>query len=261
MTIIEAAISGVVQGLTEFLPVSSSGHLVLLSKFFGENENALLFDVALHAGTLAALVIYFWKDILRLAKAFFVQSALTKPARLIAVATIPAIIAGTLLQGFAEDTFRSAVLVAVNMMLMGGMMLWAERLATQQTSKLEKVTTKQALVMGFAQALAVIPGVSRSGSTITAGLFVGLDRVTATRFSFLLGIPIISGALLKVLLDGGLESIGTQAGVFLIGIFAAFLSGLFAIKFMLSYLSKHSLAVFAYYRIALGIVVLLVVLL
>ncbi len=261
MTIIEAAISGVVQGLTEFLPVSSSGHLVLLSKFFGENENALLFDVALHAGTLAALVIYFWKDILRLAKAFFVQSALTKPARLIAVATIPAIIAGTLLQGFAEDTFRSAVLVAVNMMLMGGMMLWAERLATQQTSKLEKVTTKQALVMGFGQALAVIPGVSRSGSTITAGLFVGLDRVTATRFSFLLGIPIISGALLKVLLDGGLESIGTQAGVFLIGIFAAFLSGLFAIKFMLSYLSKHSLAVFAYYRIALGIVVLLVVLL
>ncbi len=261
MTIIEAAISGVVQGLTEFLPVSSSGHLVLLSKIFGENENALLFDVALHAGTLAALVIYFWKDILQLGKAFFVQSALTKPARLLAFATVPAIIAGTLLQGFAEDTFRSAVLVAVNMMLMGGMMLWAERLATQRTNKIDKVTTKQALLMGVAQALAVIPGVSRSGSTITAGLFVGLDRVTATRFSFLLGIPIISGALLKVLFDGGLESMGSQAGVFLVGIFAAFLSGLFAIKFMLAYLSKHSLAVFAYYRIALGIIVLLVVLL
>ena len=147
------------------------------------------------------------------------------------------------------------------MMLMGGMMLWAERLATQRTNKIDKVTTKQALLMGVAQALAVIPGVSRSGSTITAGLFVGLDRVTATRFSFLLGIPIISGALLKVLFDGGLESIGSQAGVFLVGIFAAFLSGLFAIKFMLAYLSKHSLAVFAYYRIALGIIVLLVVLL
>jgi undecaprenyl-diphosphatase len=261
MTFIEAAISGIVQGLTEFIPVSSSGHLVLLSKIFGEGDNALLFDVALHAGTLLALIIFFWKDVLKLAKAFFVQGPDTKPARLLALATIPAIISGSILQSMAEDTFRSSLIVGINLILVGVLMFWAEKVAAQKTTAIQKVTLKQALLMGCAQALAVIPGVSRSGGTITAGLFAGLDRVTATRFSFLLGIPIISGALLKVLIDGGSGAVREDAGIFTVGILAAFLSGLFAIRFMLSYLSKHSLAVFAYYRIALGIIVLLVVLL
>lgn len=261
MTIIEAAISGVVQGLTEFLPVSSSGHLVLLSKLFGEGENTLLFDVALHAGTLLALLIYFHKDIVLLARALVVRSAHTRVAWLLAAATIPAVISGVVLQSFAEDTFRSAVLVGCNLIFVGLLMFVAERVARQQTKKLETVSPKQALIMGVAQALAVIPGVSRSGSTITAGLFMGLDRVTATRFSFLLGVPIIFGALIKVLSDGGTEAFSNQMSIFIVGVFAAFVSGLLAIRFMLRYLAKHSLAVFAYYRIALGILVLLVVLL
>lgn len=261
MTFIEAAISGIVQGLTEFLPVSSSGHLVLLSKLFGETEEALLFDVALHAGTLLALLIFFHKDLFLLGKALFVKGPLTRAAWLLALATLPAVVSGFLLQDLAEDTFRSAVLVAVNLMVAGAVMLWAEMIAKKQTRELQEVSLRQALIIGFAQALAVIPGVSRSGSTITAGLFAGLDRVTATRFSFLLGVPIIFGALLKVLADGGLSSVGDQLGMFVVGITAAFLSGLFAIRFMLRYLSKHSLAVFAYYRIALGLLVLFIVLL
>lgn len=260
MTIIEAAVSGVVQGLTEFLPVSSSGHLVLLSKIFGENENALLFDVALHAGTLLALVIFFHKDLWSLARALFVKSELTRAAWLLGLATLPAVVSGFLLQDLAEDTFRSAVLVASNLIIVGILMLVVDRFAALSTKKLEAVTMKQALVMGIAQALAVVPGVSRSGSTITAGLMAGLDRVTATRFSFLLGVPIIFGALLKVLVDGGASTVGEQTGIFATGILVAFGSGLLAIKFMLSYLSKHSLSAFAYYRITIGLIVLAVVL-
>jgi undecaprenyl-diphosphatase len=207
------------------------------------------------------LVTYFWKDIIALTKSLFIKTELSSTAKLLGLATIPAIISGSLLQGFAEDTFRSAVLVGVNLILVGLLMFVAEKVANQRTKHLEKVTLKQAVVMGLAQAVAVIPGVSRSGSTITAGLFMGLDRVTATRFSFLLGIPIIFGALLKVLSDGGTEAFSAQLGVFIVGILAAFLSGLFAIKFMLRYLAHHSLAVFAFYRIALGLLVLLIVLL
>lgn len=261
MTFIEAAISGIVQGLTEFIPVSSSGHLVLLSKIFGENENALLFDVALHAGTLLALIMFFKKDIVALLKAFFMQGPQTRAARLLALATLPAVVSGFLLQDMAEDTFRSSLLVGFNLIFVGLLMFWAEKIASQKTVGIEHVTLKQALIMGCAQAVAVIPGVSRSGSTITAGLFAGLNRVTATRFSFLLGIPITTGALLKVLSDGGTGAVRADAGIFIVGILAAFLSGFFAIRFMLSYLSKHSLAVFAYYRIALGAIVLLIVLL
>ena len=258
MTILEALISGIVQGLTEFLPVSSSGHLVLLSKIFGETENALLFDVALHAGTLLALVIYFYKDLWELMKALVVRSEKTRAAWLLALATLPAVVSGFLLQDYAEDTFRSIVLVGCNLILVGVLMMVAERVATQKTTAIEKVNWKQALIVGGAQALAVIPGMSRSGSTITAGLFAGLNRVTATRFSFLLGVPIIFGALLKVLMDGGGGAVRDEAGLFAIGILAAFLSGMFAIKFMLSYLSRHSIKIFAYYRIGLGIIVLLI---
>lgn len=258
MTLIEALISGIVQGLTEFLPVSSSGHLVLLSKIFGEGENALLFDVALHAGTLLALIIYFYRDLWELAKALVIKSEKTRAAWLLALATLPAVVSGFLLQDYAEDTFRSIVLVGANLILVGLLMIVAERVAKQNTKSLETVHWKQALLMGTAQALAVIPGMSRSGSTITAGLFAGLNRVTATRFSFLLGVPIIFGALVKVLTDGGGGAVREDALLFIVGILAAFLSGMFAIKFMLSYLSRHSLKVFAYYRIALGIIVLLI---
>lgn len=258
MSIIQALIFGLVQGLTEFIPVSSSGHLVLLHDFLGADKAGLAFDVALHGGTLLALILFFYKDIIRLSKALFVKSKETRLAQFLAVATIPAVIAGVILEGPAGTTFRSPKLVAANLILIALLMLVAERHfeKIKNPTKLNDTSLKQAILVGCAQALAIVPGISRSGSTITAGLLGGMDRLAATRFAFLLGIPIISGALLKTLLDGGLTEAGSQAGVFAVGTLAAFASGLIAIKFLLKFLAKHSLAVFAYYRIGLGILVI-----
>lgn len=260
MTVIEAVILGIIQGLTEFIPVSSSGHLVLVEKLLGVGDGSLTFDVALHGGTLLALIIMFRRDIVRLLRAFFITSPETKLARLLALATIPAVISGLLLEGYAENVFRSTSLVAVNLAIVAIFMLLAERQLSkvEKPTKLKNTTGKQAGVVGLAQALAMIPGVSRSGSTITAGLFMGMDRVAATRFSFLLGIPIISGALLKtVLSSNGLSQIQAEPWMFFFGILAALISGLFAIRFMLKYLAKHTLAIFAYYRLAAATVVIL----
>lgn len=258
MNIFEAIIYGIVQGLTEFIPVSSSGHLVLAHSWLG-GDDSLLFDVALHAGTLLALLIYFNKDILVLTKAFFVQSSQTKLARLLGLATIPAVISGVLLESYAESIFRSPKLVATNLIVVALIMLAVERYYEKQKThtKIESISTKQAVVAGLAQALAIVPGVSRSGSTITAGMMAGLDRVAAARFSFLLGVPIIFGALLKTLLsDNGLTEFSSQTGLFVVGIVTSFVFGLLAIKFLLGFLSNHGLAFFAYYRITLGIFVL-----
>lgn len=262
MSIIQALILGIIQGLTEFIPVSSSGHLVLLHQAFGITENGLTFDVALHVGTLLALLIFFWKDLVKLLLSLLGKSNEPKLAWLLIMATIPAAVIGFLLEGAAESSFRSPLLVSVNLAVFGLVMLAAEKYASSRKNRtaLENTTRNQALTMGFAQAAAVVPGVSRSGSTITAGLFAGMDRVAATRFSFLLGVPIIAGAAAKVLIkNSAFAEIKSDLDIFIIGILTAFVTGLLAIKFLLSYLSKHSLAVFAYYRIVLAVVVLLAI--
>lgn len=261
MNLLEAIILGLVQGLTEFIPVSSSGHLVLLHQVFGAFERALAFDVALHFGTLVALVSYFWRDLLMLARSFVTKSEQTRLAWLLVLATIPAAVFGYLLEDAAESSFRSPKLVAVNMLLFGLVMLLAEHYYQRRKKHegLKDISRSQALIMGLAQAAAIVPGVSRSGSTITAGLFVNLDRVAATRFSFLLGIPITAGAVVKVFTQQGvLADMQSQQTVIIVGIVTSLLSGLFAIRFMLRYLSGHGLHAFAYYRIGLGILVLAV---
>ncbi len=261
MSVLEALILGIVQGLTEFIPVSSSGHLVLLHDWLGVQQSGLAFDVALHAGTLLALILYFRKDLTSLTESIFKGGPQRKLAGILAVATIPAVIAGFFLDDLAETTFRSTRLVAVNLIVIAFVMLAAERYYRRQQKKtqLEKVSPKQGLAVGIAQALAIVPGISRSGITISTGLFAGLDRVAATRFSFLLGIPITAGAILKIFaLDGGASQISTQPAIFLVGIAAAFASGMFAIVFMLRYLAKHTLDVFAYYRVATGLLVLII---
>lgn len=262
MNPLQAVVLGLVQGLTEFIPVSSSGHLVLLHEWLGVTANGLAFDVALHFGTLMALLIYFHKDLFQLAKSIFVKSEQTRLAWLLAAATIPAVIGGILLEDLAESTFRSSTLVAINLILVAFLMIGAESYAKRQKNKTKLTDTspKQAVSIGVAQAAAIIPGVSRSGATITTGIFMGLDRVSATRFSFLLGVPIMFGAIAKVMLDGGLQQVQSETGIFAIGVFSAFVSGLFAIRFMLKYLAKHSLHIFAYYRIGLGVVVLILAL-
>jgi undecaprenyl-diphosphatase len=258
MNLIEALLLGIVQGLTEFIPVSSSGHLVLMDKALGIQGGGLAFDVLLHVGTLFALVIYFHKDIYRLFTGLVSKNEYTNPARLMIIATIPAVIAGLLVSDYAEGTFRSVILVSINLILVGLLMIWAENLAASRKKQadMNKITTKQAMAIGLAQAAALVPGVSRSGSTITAGIFVGLDRVAAIRFSFLLSIPIVFGAILKVLATGGLGELELPVSTLALGAITSFLAGLFAIHFLIGYLSKHSLKVFAYYRIVLGIVVL-----
>jgi undecaprenyl-diphosphatase len=258
VNIFVAALLGLVQGLTEFIPVSSSGHLVLAHELFDLNEVGLSFDVALHGGTLLALIVFFHKDVIRLAKSLVVKTEETRLAWFLAIATIPAVIAGVLFESQAETSFRSSILVAINLIIVAFFMLGAEKYSQtiKKKTKLEKTSLPQAIGIGFAQALAIVPGVSRSGSTITAGLFAGLDRVSATRFAFLLGIPIIAGALLKTMLSGGMSELQNETSVFAVGVVTAFVSGMFAIKFLLKYLSKHSIAVFAYYRIGLGLLVL-----
>lgn len=261
MTILQAIILGLIQGFTEFIPVSSSGHLVLAHHFFGVSTTGLSFDVALHVGTLGALIIYFHKDIAKIIKSIFVKSPQTRLAWLLVIATIPAVIVGILLESAAETAFRSPRLVAINLAIVAVLMLLAERhyhLHVKNPTKLEKISRKQAIIMGLSQAAAIVPGVSRSGSTITAGIFMGMDRVAATRFSFLLGIPITAGAIAKVFTDSqALQQVKDDKAIFAVGIITAFLSGLFAIRFLLRFLSKHSLSVFAYYRIALSIIVLI----
>jgi undecaprenyl-diphosphatase len=260
VTILQALILGIIQGLSEFLPISSSGHLLIAQHAMGITETGFAFDVALHLGTLVALIIFFYKDLLQLLRALFVKSKLTNLAWLLIIATLPAAIIGYLLESAAESRFRSVTLVMINFALFGLVMLGAEAFARRYKNqkKIDDVTLKEALTMGFAQALAIVPGVSRSGATISAGLFTGLDRVSATRFSFLLGIPITAGAILKVLVsNSALTQINNQTGIFVTGVLTAFVTGLFAIRFMLNYLGKHSLAVFAYYRFIVAALVLL----
>lgn len=260
MNILQAIILGLIQGLTEFIPVSSSGHLVVAHHILGVSENGLAFDVALHAGTLIALLAYFWRDLIVYLKALFVKRPETKLSWLLIAATIPAAVIGFLLEGAAESTFRSGRLVGITMLLFGCIMLLAEYFYTRRAkhTPLENISAKEAMSMGFAQAIAVIPGVSRSGSTITVGLLTGLDRVSATRFSFLLGIPITAGAVLKVFTEKGIISqFQDEKAVVLVGVITALLSGLFAIRFMLRYLSKHGLNIFGYYRIALGVILII----
>lgn len=260
MSLIEALILGIVQGLAEFIPVSSSGHLLLGQKMFGVEEAGLSFDVALHLGTLFALIIFFYKDIAKLVSGAREHSNERRLVILLAIATLPAAVFGILIEDTADTTFRNAGLVAFNLALVGLLMLLVEHLVRNRDkfTKLKNITRNQAILMGLAQATALVPGVSRSGITITAGLFAGLDRVAATRFSFLLAIPITIGAVIKKLTEPELQSsIQTDSGIFAVGILASLVSGIFAIRFLLNFLSKYTLRAFAYYRIILALVVVI----
>lgn len=259
MTLLQTILLGIIQGITEFVPVSSSGHLVIAQDLLNANTT-LIFDVALHAGTLMALLLFFYKDFLQIIRGLFVKTDYSKTARLLIVATVPAALFGFLLESYAESIFRSSLLVAFNLIVVAFVMLLIEKfyIAKKTHNNFNDITLKQSIIVGSAQVLALFPGVSRSGSTILAGMASGMKRVAALRFSFLLSAPIIAGALIKTMvLDGGLSEVANQPALFITGIVTAFVSGLFAIRFLLRYLSNHSLAVFAYYRIVVGIAVIL----
>lgn len=281
MTVWQAIVLGVVQGLTEFLPVSSSAHLLVVPWLLGWESPGLAFDAALHLGTLAAVLVYFWRDLLAMALAL--PRAIRRPdailrshdpvdvmprlALLIALGTVPGLIAGLLgaeaidavyhPRGVAPDGVILAIAVASITLAL--LLLVAERTA-QHVRGIDSLTVRDTVIIGLAQTLALIPGVSRSGATITAGLFRGLTRADAARFSFLLGAPIIAAAGAKGLLEtltAGLDA--GQLAVFAIGVAASALAGFAAIWGLLRYLQRATTAVFIAYRIVLGIALIVLV--
>ncbi len=254
----QALVLGVVQGLAEFLPISSSGHLVLVRWLLDWPDQGLFFDVALHMGTLVALLLVFWPDWLRLIKAGF-SRANSVERRLfwtLALASIPGGIAGALLEKKAETAFRHPVPIAIALIVFGLLLLGAER----WQGRVKQPGVSQGLWIGLAQAIAVVPGVSRSGITLTAGMALGLEREVAARFSFLLATPIIAGAGLKTLLD--LHSAGTSlpAGPTVTGFLAAAVSGYLVIRWFLTYINQHSVRIFTWYRVLFGLLVIAVAL-
>jgi undecaprenyl-diphosphatase len=259
--VLEVVLLGIIQGLTEFLPVSSSAHLILAKAFFGWDADrlGLAFDVACHLGTLLAVLAFFRQDLAEMTRALprVLSRSQDAPARLvwlIAVGTIPVIIVGLALRDI-EDQLRTPAVVGVTLAV-GGVLLLLAELAARRVRQAEDLGTGEAFAMGCAQSAALVPGVSRSGATLTLALFLGLRRDAAARFSFLLGVPAIAVAAahegLKVMREP--LAAGT-AQLFLIGIAVSATVGYLTIKYFLRYLASHSLSVFAWYRIALAVAV------
>jgi undecaprenyl-diphosphatase len=269
-TLVQALIRGIVQGLTEFLPVSSSGHLIIVPYLFGWHDafiTSLPFSVMLHIGTLVALLIYFRSDWMRLIPAGLAalrdRSLAGDPDRrlawLVAVATIPALVIGVALTDLIETRFREVGLVAVTLVI-GGAVLWlAERVGARRQQAVD-LSFPKATGIGFAQALALVPGISRSGISIAAGLFAGLERESAARFSFLMATPVTAAAagyeLYKI--ATGHAGVTIEVAPVVVGLVASLVSGLIAIGFLLRYLRSRSTDIFVAYRIALAAVVLVV---
>ncbi len=254
---------GLLQGATEFLPVSSSAHLILAEYFLDLKEAGLAFDVMLHLATLTAIAGYFRSDFLSLLSAIptpaaggIQQARQRMLAFYLCVATLPAALLGVTLGKYAESILRSPLLVIFTLSGAGAILWWAEKIGRRERG-LESIGGRDAMIIGCAQAIALIPGVSRSGATMSAGLLLGLDRTAAARFSFLLSSPILLGAggykILELFRGPGLAD--GQISFFLVGFLAAIISGYGFIGFLMKFVQTQSLAVFAYYRFCLSTVV------
>ena len=260
MSTFQAVILGLVQGLGEFLPISSSAHLVLIPWLFKCSDPGLTFDIALHIGTLIAVAIYFWKDWLRL-----VTKGLTDVRSMegqlfwyLVAATIPGAVAGFLLEKKAETIFREPMLIATMLILLGVILYWADKKSVKKI-EMNRITFRTSLLIGLSQALAIIPGVSRSGITMTMGLLMGLTREGAARYSFLLSAPIILGAAL-VKLPFLISNPSVINLNFIVGILVSFITGILSIGFLLRYIQTRNFLPFAWYRFILGSLVIVIVL-
>lgn len=262
MNVFQALVLGIVQGLAEFLPISSSAHLSLVPYIFGWQDPGLAFDVALHLGTLAAVLWYFRVEWIALTKAGFdilrtrrVEGEEQRRALHIVIATIPGAIAGLLLRKYAETIFRAPVLTAIALIVMGALLWAADRFAPQARA-LKDFRWTDALLIGLAQVFALLPGVSRSGSTMTAGRALGFDRTGAATFSFLMSMPITAAAAVVKVPEALREGVTLPI---VVGILASGISGWLAISVLLKYVSSKSFGVFAIYRFVLGAAVLLLI--
>jgi len=247
---LEAIILGIVQGITEFFPVSSTAHLILFPWFFNWNGevDTLTFDIALHAGTLIALFVCFWRD--------WIDMVFKKQKQLIIIlfGSVPAGIAGLFLNEYAKNVLREPLIICIMLVSVGILMLISEK--SNQHKRLETIGIKDALAIGIAQAVAIIPGVSRSGITISAGLFRGLERESSARFSFLLSTPIIAGASMLHFKEFLEDSKNYNIELFAVGLIVSAVTGFIAIKFLLNFLKRYPLNLFVYYRFLLSVIII-----
>ncbi|MDD3777347.1 MAG: undecaprenyl-diphosphatase UppP [Actinomycetota bacterium] len=278
MSILQSIILGIIQGLTEFFPISSSGHLVIFPYLFNWDYLPLYFTVTVHFGTLLAVVLVFYKDIFNILKSFFLalfkrnqDHASLKLGWFLILGSIPAAIAGFFLEDYADRLFSNPVMVAFLLLLTAALLFGSEYYAKKQVEKQSKdvyvhdelassLTWKKSLIIGLGQAIAIMPGVSRSGATISFGRFLSLSRKQSVRFSFLLSVPVIFGSFLfqvlkvrQAIFDGG-STIALNLGI---GFICSFLSGLFAIKFMLRLVENKNLNGFAVYCVLLSILIII----
>lgn len=268
MSYLESIILGIIQGLTEFIPISSTGHLILVREFFGMGQtNGLAIDAYLQLATVLAVLVYFWSDLISILKSAIrltLRKTIDVKEKILLLAivsgTIPALILGLLIEDKMEGVFRQASVVAFGLLVGSALMIFAEK-ANKYKSSDNDLTIGKGFLIGIFQALALIPGMSRSGSTISGALIMGLSRVEAARFSFLLSFPIISGSgLLKLneLTSSGIFQM--SAGPLILGFISAFIFGIGAIHFLIKYLSRNSLMIFVWYRLILaGIIVILLI--
>jgi undecaprenyl-diphosphatase len=267
MTLLQAFILGIVQGLTEFIPVSSSGHLVLVPHLLGwdfPETQAFVFDVLVQWGTLFAVIIYFWKDLKSIAIAFCKDSLSGKPfatadARMgwyLIIATIPAAIVGLLCKDLIAAAFSSARMTGFFLLLTALLLVIAERVGKRQRD-MDSITGMDAFWIGCSQVLALLPGVSRSGSTIAGGMTRNLNRSAAARFSFLMSVPVMLGAGILAIKDlTTLPNLDSFLLPLLVGFLAALVSGYIAVRWLIAYLSKHSLYAFAGYCLIVGLLII-----
>jgi undecaprenyl-diphosphatase len=263
MNIIQSIVLGFVQGLTEFLPISSTAHLVLVPWFFRWNDPGLAFDVALHIGTLAAVIYYFWRDfvliIRELIQGVFARGFKDYPngklGIFIIIATIPGALFGFLFEKQAQEAFRNPLVIALSIFLFGIILYIADKFSRKR-KEISDMSILDCLVVGVSQALAIIPGVSRSGITITGGLSRSLKREAAARFSFLLSAPLIAGA--AILESRHLNHTAVISPPFVAGVITAAIFGFLAIKYLLRYVQTKSYTVFVIYRILITVLILFV---
>jgi len=271
MHLISAAILGIIQGLTEFLPISSSAHLIVLPWLVGWTPKGLAFDVALHVGTSISVLVFFWKDWIRLGKETVCGLKEKRPlgnsdrklAWLLLIATIPAAVAGLAFEETIEQYLRSPLVTVFTLTLFGILLLWAER-KSRKDRTLDSLTWSDSIWIGISQAIALIPGVSRSGITMTTALARNCDRNSAARFSFLLSTPVIVGAgllesyrLIKTMPHSVAVNPAMEWPVLIVGLIAASITGFFCIRYFLKFIQTNSFTIFAVYRCMLACIILM----
>ena len=269
MKIIQVIILGIIQGIAEFLPISSSAHLIIFRDIFGigefiTGEFEMSFDIALHFGTLLAILVYFFKDFFKMIKDGFTKGVKTTDGKIlwyIVVATIPAAIFGVLFEDKIDELVRSNYVLICGCLALMGIIIYLCDKKTKQTKTFKEMKLKDAIIIGFSQVCALIPGFSRSGTTIAAARCLKMKREDAAKFSFYLSAPVVAGAVaIKVLKGEMLSLITFNPTIFIIGVLISFISGLLCIKFLLKYIKSHDYNIFMWYRLGIALLSLIVLL-